>query len=84
MSLESISSNDKARLREVFDSGIAILTEIETLRGGLTDTLKALAGELDVKPAVISRALKSAYKNNIAEQKDAIDEVELLLEAAGR
>ena len=82
--LESISANDKVRLREVFDAGVGILQEVETLKAGLADTLKSLAEELDVKPSVLNKALRIAFKANLADQKDAIDEVEILLEAAGR
>lgn len=84
MSLENISSNDKARLRETIDSGVGILQEIETLKGGLSDTLKALAEEMDIKPVILSRAVRAAFKSNIAEQKEQFDTVEFLLEAAGR
>jgi hypothetical protein len=50
----------------------------------LSDTVKAISEELDLKPAVINKAIKIAYKNEFAKVKDGFNEVEEVLHAVGR
>lgn len=82
--MDAISSNDKVKLTELCDSGVEILQQVADLKEGLSETVKALAAELSVKPAVLNKMLRLAFKANLAEEREGLDEVELLLEAAGR
>lgn len=84
MSIEALSSHDVTKVKNVIDQGIKILQEIDDLRGGLKDTVKAIAEELDIKPALLNKAIKAAYKSNIEETKEIISDVEELLEVTGR
>ena len=45
------NAEQKAKLNHLFNEGIAVMTEIETLQGGLSDTIKAIL--------LISRSKKS-------------------------
>ena len=84
MSIESLSSEDNAKLRHVLEEGIRVTQTIEDLRGGLKDTVKAVAEELDVKPAVLQKAIRAAYKSNIDDDKEQVEEVENILVLTGR
>ena len=44
---------------------------------------RAIAEELDMKPGVLKKALRIAYKNEFAKEQDAFSEVEEVLEVAG-
>ena len=46
MSLDSISSEEKAKLKQLVDEGCSVLQEVDDLKGGLRDTVKAIAEEL--------------------------------------
>ena len=73
--LDSLGPDDTARLKSFMDAAIRIFQEIEDLKGGLNDTAKALAEHLNVKPAILKKAARVAFKNNAAEEKESSDTV---------
>lgn len=83
MAIENFSANDKARLKDFITSSMKIFQEIDDLKSGLRDTAKTLAEEYDIKPAVLNKAARSAYKQSLEQEKDNIDTVESILHAAG-
>lgn len=84
MSIESLTSEDNKKLRHVIEEGIKITQAITDLRDSLKDTVKAVAEELDIKPATLNRAIKVAYKESINDDKDQVNEVENILQLVGR
>ena len=51
---------EKAKLERLVREGVTVLQEIEDLQAGLKDTVKSVAEELDMKPALINKAIKVA------------------------
>jgi hypothetical protein len=49
----------------------------------LSDTVKAVASELDVKPAVLNKLIKVVQKGTMNDQREAFDELEELYKAGG-
>jgi hypothetical protein len=84
MPTRSFSESEITKLKQIIQEGIQVTAELETLRGGLSDTVKAISEELDLKPAVINKAIKIAYKNEFAKVKDGFNDVEEVLHAVGR
>lgn len=84
MSLENISSEDKAKLKQLVDEGCSVLQEVDDLKGGLRDTVKAIADELDIKPGVLNKAISIAHKAKLQEAKQDFDDVETVLQTVGR
>ena len=80
----TLTPEDTKKLKRIIDEGLKITQEIEDLKGGFKDTVKAVAEELDLKPAVINRAIKVAYKATLDADKDAMNDVEEILAAVGR
>lgn len=80
----SFSSAEVTKLKNVVTEGVQVLTETDTLREALSDTVKAIAEELDIKPAVLNRAIRSAYKADLHEKRDNFEELETILVAIGR
>jgi hypothetical protein len=78
------SAEDKAKLTRIINEGIQVTTEIQTLKEGLSETVKAIAEEMDMKPAVLQKAIRIAHKSTLSEEKDKLTEVEEVLEAVGR
>ena len=89
MTLGVIGPADKARIQNLINSGIDTHREIATLKEGLKDTVGAVAEELDVKPAVLNRAIRMAYRASIKNQnviedaQEELDTMEGILKAAG-
>ena len=57
------SGAEQAKLTQVINEGMQVMMEIETLTGGLNDTVKAIAEEMDIKPNVLKKAIRLAHKS---------------------
>ena len=84
MSSRTLTPDDAKKLKRVIDEGLKITQEIDDLKGGFKDVVKAVAEELQLKPAAINKAIKAAYKASLEADKDAMNEVEEILAAVGR
>lgn len=84
MSLDALNNTDKTKLKQFMDQGLNVLQEMADLRDGLKDTAKNLADELGVKPAVLNKALRTAFKSSLENQKEEMDQVESVLINTGR
>lgn len=83
MSELGASPDDKRKLTAMMDSGLRVMQEINDLREGLNESVKAIAEELQVKPAVLKRALRVAFKRSMADEKTAMLTVEDILGLTG-
>ena len=84
MSAKMFSSEQKAKLTQLVNEGIAVLSEIEDLGAGLNDTVKAVAEELEIKPAILKKAIKIAQKSKFSETKQDHETLQDILETVGR
>lgn len=75
---------DKAKIKHLINEGVKITQEIDDLKGSLKDTVKAVAEELDIKASVLNRAIRAAYKHDIAQSREDLDGVEEVLVVAGK
>ena len=75
------NEEERNKLKTLIKEAIGIQMEVETLSGGLKDTVKAIADEMQIKPAVLNRAIKSAYKRDFDRARDDIDMIESILNA---
>ncbi len=78
------NSEEQARLKQLIDEGCKVTFEIETLKEGLRDTVKAIAEEMELKPAVLNKAIKIAHKASFQDEYDKFDELETILETVGK
>jgi hypothetical protein len=84
MAFEQLSGNDKVRLQQFMDDGIAIKQRIADESEGLKDLAKTLATEFDVKPGVLMKALNIAFKQSMEAERETTTLIENILEATGR
>lgn len=84
MPARMFSAEQKAKLNQIFNEGIAVLQEIEDLSAGLNDTIKAIAEELEIKPATLKKAIKIAQKSKLSETNDEHEELNEILETVGK
>lgn len=75
---------EKAKLERLVKEGVTVLQEIEDLQGGLKDTVKAVAEELDIKPSLITKAIKIAQKGDWDRHYDEFEDLETLVVTVGK
>jgi hypothetical protein len=78
------NSEEKLKLTQIINEGLAVTQEIETLQGGLTDTIKAVAEELEIKASVLKKAIKVAHKSRLGETNKENEDLNTILESVGR
>ena len=81
---KNFSTEQKLKLTQIINEGMQVLHEIETLNGGLTDTIKAVAEELEIKPAILKKAIKLAHKAEFGKEKQDHETLETILETVGK
>lgn len=84
MAFDLLSSEDKAKVRHAIEEGLRVNREIKTMRTELNETIKKVASDLQIKPALLKRAIKVAEKSNIDAERETVDDLESLLHASGR
>jgi transposase-like protein len=84
MSNRTFNNEAKIKLTQLINEGLSVTQEIETLQGGLTDTIKAIAEELEIKPGVLKRAIKVAHKARLGETNKENQELNTILELVGK
>jgi hypothetical protein len=50
---------------QIINEGMQVMHEIDTLQGGLNDTIKAVAEELEVKPAILKKASQTGTQSRV-------------------
>jgi hypothetical protein len=84
MSDKIFSGEQKLKLTQIINEGMQVMHEIETLTGGLNDTIKAVAEEMEIKPAVLKKAIKLAHKAEFGKAKQDHELLETILETVGK
>ena len=86
MSVEKVkhySADDVRRLKALVTDGCQILREVDDLKSGLSDTVKAIAIEMDIKPSQLNKVIKIAHKRSLEDERDAFEELEDILATIG-
>lgn len=78
------SLEQKKKLEQLVNEGISIYQEIEDLNAGLSDTIKAVAEELEIKPAILKKAVKIAQKSKFTDINAEHELLTDILETIGR
>ena len=84
MSDRVFSSEEKAKLTQLINEGITVMQEVEDLQEGLSDTVKAIAEEMQIKPTVLKKAMRTAYKADFDKHSDEYSELENILATVGK
>lgn len=83
MSDRTYGAEEKAKLQKLVQEGITVLQEVEDLQQGLKETVKAVAEELNIKPALITKAIKVAQKRDWDKHADYYEDLETLVATLG-
>jgi len=74
----------KAKLVQVVTEGIAVMQEVEDLNAGLSDTIKAIAEEMEIKPSILKKAVRIAFKSKLTDENADHEDLNTILETVGR
>ena len=80
----SFNGEQKLKLMQIITEGMQVTHEIETLTGGLNDTVKAIAEELDIKPNILKKAIKLAHKSEFGREQQDHELLEQILVTVGK
>ena len=75
---------EKAKLERLVNEGVTVLQEVTDLQEGLKETVKAVAEELNMKPALINKAIKIAQKGDWHKVADEFEDLETLGATVGK
>ena len=78
------SSEQTAKLTQIINEGMQVMHEIETLTGGLNDTIKAVAEEMEIKPGILKKAIKLAHKAEFGREQQDHELLETILTTVGK
>jgi len=84
MSDRMFSGEQTKKLESMINEGMAVMQEIETLTGGLNDTIKAVAEELEIKPGILKKAVRLAYKSEFGREQQDHELLETILTQTGK
>jgi hypothetical protein len=84
MTAKMFSADQKIKLTQLINEGMTVMHEIDTLNGGLTDTIKAIAEELEVKPSVLKKAIRVAHKASLTQANQEHEDLNTILETVGK
>lgn len=84
MSDRMFTAEQKAKLNQLFNEGMKVMREVEDLNAGLNDTVKAIAEEMEIKPALLKKAIKIAHKAALGEENKNHEELNTILETVGK
>lgn len=84
MEQRTFSSDQKLKLTQLINEGLQVMQEVETLNGGLSDTIKAVAEELEVKPSVLKKAIRVAHKAEFGKTQQEQELLETILTTVGK
>jgi len=84
MTVRNFNEAERQKIIQLISEGSQVLGEVADLKAGLRDTVKAVAEELELKPASINKAITVAHKGNYQNISDDMDTLDSILNAAGK
>jgi uncharacterized membrane protein YgcG len=84
MDTKTFNSEQKLKLTQIINEGMQVMHEIETLNGGLSDTIKAVAEELEIKPNILKKAIRIAHKAEFGKEQQDHELLKTILTTVGK
>jgi len=84
MDNRNFSAEQKAKLTQMVNEGMQVMHEVETLNGGLSDTIRAVAEELEIKPNILKKAIRLAHKAEFGREQQDHALLETILTTVGK
>lgn len=74
---------EQAKIKQIVAEGVTVMQEIQDLTEGLSETIKSVAEELEVKPSVIKKAIRIALKDQWDQVYREFDDLETIVDISG-
>ena len=84
MTTRNFTAEEKAKLTQLIREGSTVLQEVEDLNGSLSDTIKAVAEEMEIKPGILKKAIKLAHKAEFGREQQDHELLETILTTVGK
>lgn len=84
MNNKTFTAEQKAKLTQIINEGMQVMMEVDTLNEGLNDTIKAVAEEMEIKPAILKKAVKLAHKASFGQEQQDHELLETILTTVGK
>lgn len=82
--VRTYSPEEVRRLTQLVDEGVRVMQEMGDLKEGLSDTVKAIGEELDIKASQLNKVIRICYKRALTEERHKFEEVEDIIETIGK
>lgn len=79
----AFSPEQIAKLKKLVQEGVQVKREVDDLNTGLKETVAAIAEELEIKPAVLNKAITKAFKGDFEKDQSDLEAVEEILDVTG-
>ena len=80
----TFNGDAKIKLTQLINEGMSVMHEIDTLQGGLNDTIKAVAEELEINASTLKKAVRIAHKASLGQTNKDHEELNTILETVGK
>ena len=78
------NQDEKLKLTQIINEGMTVMQEVEDLNAGLAETVKAISEEMEIKPGVLKKAIRTAHKGNFGEITSDQELLETILATVGK
>ena len=79
----SFTPEQVAKLKKVIQEGVQVKREVDDLNTGLKETVAAIAEEMEIKAAVLNKAITKAFKGDFEKDQSDLAAVEEILDVTG-
>jgi|TARA_X000000950_G_scaffold26108_1_gene28118 hypothetical protein len=80
----TLNNEQIAKLKNTIQEGCNIKQQSQDLNEAMTDLVKTVGKDMDIKPSVLKKAISVAFKNNWHDTVAEQDDLESILIATGR
>ena len=74
MPAKIFDADSTAKLKRLIEEGMQVKQEVSDLNAGLRETVKALSEELEIKPAMLNKAISVAFKAGLHDEQAKLEE----------
>lgn len=84
MGTKVFNPEEKAKLINLIKEGSQVYQEMDDLKNSLKDTIDHIAEEMEIKPGLLTKAIKIAYKESFQQERDSFEDLENILITVGK
>jgi hypothetical protein len=79
----TFTKDEQTKIQTLVKEGIKVKREVDSLNDGLNEAVREIAKQLDIKPKLLSGAIRAGHKEDLQTKKDEVSDVEEIMVIAG-